>query len=116
MATHRYELLRENMQECEARIFIEEALLSKKITRELTRRCQDALDERTRHMLRGVSTLTLAGNRAGSIWSTRASTVERWWNNAGTAGHTWFITSGWEKRTQKLYRLAGEVAKQLERN
>ena len=32
----------------------------------------------------------------------------------GTAGHYWYAGSGWQDRTQKLYDLAGEVAKKTQ--
>jgi hypothetical protein len=31
----------------------------------------------------------------------------------GTAGHAWFLTSGWQERSEKLYSLAGEVERKL---
>ncbi len=116
IATVRYEMLREGVQECEARIFIERALtdekLRTKIGNELAKRCQEALDERTRSMIRGVSTLKLTG-----YWRTIAPLATHgaggWWNKPGISGHAWFISSGWQERTKKLFSLAGEVVREL---
>ena len=33
----------------------------------------------------------------------------------GIAGHKWFITSGWQKRTGQLFELAGQVARKLDK-
>lgn len=107
VATIRYEMMREGVQECEARIFIEKALLASKIKGDLAKRCQDALDERIHYLMLGMSDYALdsnIGGRAGNGFSC-------WWNRCGIYGHTWFITSGWEERTRKLYQLAGKVAR-----
>jgi len=116
VATVRYEMTREGVQECEARIFIERALtdakLKAKLGDDLARRCQDALDERIRFMIRGMSNLNLDGYIPG--WSTNATIC--WWNSLTINGHRWFIASGWEGRTRKLYRLAGEVERALKRS
>jgi hypothetical protein len=46
LRTIRFEALREGVQECEARIFIEKALIGKKVGGELAKKVQDVLDER----------------------------------------------------------------------
>ncbi|MBN2581697.1 MAG: hypothetical protein JXL80_01420 [Planctomycetes bacterium] len=109
VATARYEVFREGLQECEARIFIERALTDKGVREtlgdDLAARCQDALDERIVLMYRGLSNLQLAG---------------QWWDQApvwrdcdGVAGNTWFAASGWQARSEKLYTLAAEVTRKL---
>ena len=116
VATTRYEMLREGLQECEARVFIEQALtdedLRRKLGDDLARRCQEALDERTRCMIRGISSLQLTG-----YWRQLAPLATHgsggWWNKPGIAGNVWFISSGWQERTRKLFSLAGEVAGSL---
>ena len=83
--TLRFEMVRENIQECEARIFLEKLLLAKRLPAELAKRCQDVLDERTRwERMQGV----------------------------GWSSISWPF-SGWEERTAKLYRAAAEAAKSL---
>jgi len=87
--TVRSEAFRENMQEIEARVFIEKALLDDatraRLGADLARRCRVALDERIR----------MALYSAGEGW-------------------VWFAGSGWEQRTETLFRLASEAAKALE--
>ena len=59
MATNRFEQFREGVQQCEARISIESALIDpakrQQLGEELASRCQAALDERVLYELRGVS-------------------------------------------------------------
>ncbi|MFB3891874.1 MAG: glycoside hydrolase domain-containing protein [Phycisphaerae bacterium] len=117
VATTRYEMMREGVQECEARITIERALvdegLRKKLWDDLAARCQETLDERTRCMIRGISTLQLTG-----YWRQLAPLATHesggWWNKPGIAGNAWFISSGWQDRTRKLFALAAEVQRPWE--
>ena len=109
VATTRYEIFREGVQECEARIVIEQALTEAKLKEalgpDLARRCQEAMDERLLCLLKGLSNLRLSGPR----WRY----VARWRDQIGVDGHMWFIGSGWERRTERLYRLASEVDRKL---
>jgi hypothetical protein len=75
--------MREGLQECEARIFVEKALVEQKVTGELAQRCQDLLDRRT-HFCR--------------ILHSNPSPLQ------ATVGE------GWQKRSWDLFRLAAEVA------
>jgi len=87
--TVRSEAFRENIQEVEARVFVEKALTDKArraaLGAALARRCREALDRRIRMCL-----------------------------YSGGEGQPWFISSGWNKRAEELFRLASEVAKRLE--
>jgi len=84
--TLRFENVRENIQECEARIFLEKLLVAKRLPAGLAKKCQDMLDERTRwERLQGV----------------------------GSQAHISWPYSGWERRTAKLYQTAAEAAKAL---
>ena len=89
-----YEALRTNIQECEARIFIEKALQDEakkaKLGVGLAKRCRDLLDERIRFCNRAT------GHMGGGT---------------DAPGWLWFVGSGWEKRTAELYAAAAEVAK-----
>lgn len=38
------------------------------------------------------------------------------WRSAVITGHLWFVASGWQDRSEKIYSLAGEVARKLGRN
>jgi hypothetical protein len=84
-------MMREGLQECEARIFIEEALLdpekSAKLGEELAERFWSLLDRR-------VTALSHASGRMGTLV---------------------FLGSGRQERTRELFELAGEVAARLDR-
>jgi len=110
VATARYEMLREGMQNCEARIVIEEVLTGDtpeaKLGADLVARCQQVLDDRIWADLKGFSGLQLTGrnyttySRYGNIF---------YYNAGGAAGAYWYAGSGWQDREQQLYALAGEV-------
>jgi hypothetical protein len=98
-------MMREGVQECEARIFIERAILDKRIPAELARRCQEALDERTRTMVTG-----LIDHTAGGVIQAR---VDSWWTGSDQVGHHWYLASNWQARSERLYALAEEVQHSL---
>jgi Glycoside hydrolase 123, catalytic domain/Glycoside hydrolase 123 N-terminal domain len=103
VATTRYEIFREGIQECEARIAIERVLTDeaakKKLGAELADRCQTMLDERLRLAWKG------AGGEADDIKG------KSWRYKLHPDAHKWYLTSGWQQRTETLFALAGEVAK-----
>jgi hypothetical protein len=81
-------MMRENIQECEARIFLEKLLTDKppRLPAELAAKIQDLLDERARwHRVQGFR-----------------QSLESY--------HSWPY-SGWEARTAKLYEAAAQAAK-----
>lgn len=110
VASTRYEVFRQGMQQCEARIAIERALtdetLKAKLGAELAERCQRLLDERMVDVWRAGSGLQLTGRSYASVPFTGDS-------YGGLAGHIWYIGSAWQDRTQALYATAGEVARKL---
>jgi hypothetical protein len=111
VASSRYEAMREGVQECEARIAIEQVLtdatLKAKLPADLATQCQQLLDERVLHELKAFSDLQLT-------WRTYATAGNNWYYGCGgVSGHNWYAGSGWQDRTQKLYDLAGEVTKKL---
>ncbi|MFH1022286.1 MAG: glycoside hydrolase domain-containing protein [Planctomycetota bacterium] len=85
VASIKYEAMREGFQESEARIFVEEAILSKKISGERAERAQNLLDRR-------AQICRLLHSR----WESEAM--------AATPDE------GWQKLSADLYRLAAEVA------
>lgn len=87
VATVRYEMLREGIQEAEARIFIERALA----------------DERTHAML-------------GEDLANRclALLVQRLTVRYPESGRNWHMGAGWKQRSLELFNLAGEVAEALD--
>jgi len=90
VATVRFEMLREGVQESEARIFIETALtnpaLRARLGEELAARCQEILDERVQANRRAIE-----GGGRYLTWA-------------------WFAGSGVLERTRKLYAAAAKVA------
>ena len=108
VATTRYEMMREGMQECEARIAIEKVLtdpaLKAKLGDDLATRAQQLLDDRIWQELKAFGDMQLSGRQyttsARSIWS---------YNGGGQAGHCWYAGSGWQDEAQELYQMAGEV-------
>ena len=109
VSTSRFEMFREGLQECEARIFIEKALLDpakrKKLGEELAGRCQELLDERVRNMRRAVCSFQA---RSGS-GDRRCYTPSSWFNFAPLLGSHWYASSDWQGEIEKLYEAAAEV-------
>ena len=101
VATARFEMLREGVQECEARIFIERELESGRMGGALAGRCRKILHERSKAILLGLANHHTTGfektNRHG------------WWNTPGQVGAQWYISSGWRERSGELYRAAAEA-------
>lgn len=87
ISTVRWEMMVESVQECEARITIEKALLDKgkraKLGEEEAKKLQAMIDERTR-------------------------ACEWGWQNPG-----WLVSSGWQERTARLYAAAAGIAAKL---
>ncbi|HUT59627.1 MAG TPA: glycoside hydrolase domain-containing protein, partial [Phycisphaerae bacterium] len=103
VAMTRLVALEEGIQECEARIYIEDALVNKGLAKrapELAKRCQGALDERLLYMWKGLDDMRFGG------WG-----VTAWRFQAGVSGHAWLLNTAHQERTKKLYTLAGEVEK-----
>jgi hypothetical protein len=93
MPTEVFEQIRQGIQECQAKIFIEKAILSGKLDATLAKKCQEMLDERAWH-IRGQG-CTNAGSFGGE-------TNNIWFEGAGSA---WLA--------EKLFSAAAEVAKAL---
>jgi hypothetical protein len=95
LSTVRFEQLREGLQECEARQFIEKALADPagkaKLGEALAKRCRDVIDERAKFV----------------DFASRGE-----WGLEGE-GWQWFSASGWEERTLRLFACAGEVTRTL---
>jgi len=93
VATVRFEMLREGIQECEARIFLEAALTDParraRLGETLARQCRQVLDDRVRAHRRAVE-----GGGRYLTW-------------------TWFAGSGVAARTRRLYEVAGQAAAAL---
>jgi len=91
LSSARFEVFREGVQQCEARILLEKAVLVPEwrelLGAELAERCHEILDERARMLRAAVST-----------------DDESW---------IWYAHSGWEQRALKLFQAASEVQKVL---
>jgi hypothetical protein len=134
IGTARLENLREGIQECEARIAIEDALLDParkaKLGDELASRCQKILDEHQRAMwktvwsndadLESVGEARTGRNPVEGLWQALASGGKKlpgyWEGPARTMrsdearkGQQWWFASGWQDRDRLLFALAGEV-------
>ena len=103
ISTQRFEMMREGVQECEARIFIERAILDKKISGDLADRCRKILDDRIMPLRIGTSLIAQS-----------ADVDNTWWNWPGSLGYNWYVGSGWQERSEKLYAAAAEVAKAIQ--
>ena len=107
-ATQRLEALRENVQECEARIVIEQALddeaTKAKLGDDLVARCEQLLANRQRTMYRSTSFLQIGPG---------ASLAFAGWRGCGpcVTGSTWLQGSPWQDRSLDLFNLAGEVVR-----
>ena len=140
MSTRRLESLREGLQVCEARIFLEDALLDEakkaKIGADLAKRCQDALDVHHRAMWKTVwnndedlnaigaagqgrfpveglwAALEKAGRSQGAFFGPNRV---KWEKEEPQKGQAQFVI-GWQDREKKLFALAGEVAAKLNGN
>ena len=113
VASHRFEAFREGLQECEARIAIEQALtddaLRATLGEDLASECQDALVERTHYMIKSLGQMKLTGP---AHWYVTVG-YTYWHRSPGPVGHQWFLGSGWQERSEKLYGLAAQVEKRL---
>ena len=88
ITTARFENFREGVQECEARIFIEKAIVGGQLDAALAQKCQDVLDERQRLLV--------------------AAVVPKEWSRRD--GYMWYAGTGSEGLAEKLYAAAAEVA------
>ena len=96
IATTRYEMFREGLQECETRLFLEEAVFHKRISGELAKRCQSVLADRTR--IRA----DLDRSQKREVSSEEQDVIfEK------------FVDANWHAVTDRLYAVAAEVARKL---
>ena len=109
VATARFELLREGLQECEARIALEEALAGGKLSAGLAARCREVIEERNHAIVMGLSPHTAEG----FLTATDGGRTHDW-QGLGNFGYYWFLTSGWQALSAKLYRTAAAVAEAVQ--
>ena len=92
-STTRFQMLREGLQECEARITVEEALLDGKLKGARAEKAQTLLDERVRALSTGMG----KGWAYGGHWSTVKSEFPE------------FIHGGWQRRSRELFEAVAGV-------
>ncbi len=118
VATNQMEALREGVQECEAIVVIEQALMDEglraKAGADLVARCEQYL--RARHMMLwlSLSNLQFYHTKPGSKngWETTCL-ARNWRSHPNVTGHNWFLGSGYQQRTAEAFALAGELARKL---
>jgi hypothetical protein len=109
LATPQFERMREGLEHCEARIFLEGALLDPalrdRLGADLADRVQQVLDERQTAMVRSTAHLQM-NEPAGTY-------VNQWRQGHELTGQMWWAGSGWQERSRQLFATAAEVARRL---
>jgi hypothetical protein len=112
VATHRFENLREGVQECEARIVIERALmdatLRERLGAELAGPAEEVLGRRANFVTKACSNLQMSGVDRDKVTNTRG--FYQWPN---VAGHCWLLSADWPAMNAELFRMAGQVERKL---
>jgi len=110
VATNRLIALKEGVQACEARIFIEDALTDPakraRLGEALAGRAQQVLDRRLADMWKTLSNYQLGGPMFFG------ATAWRW--TGGISGHRWFLGSEPQHYARDLYTVAAEVSARLQ--
>jgi hypothetical protein len=121
-ASVRLEMMREGLQEDEARIFLEDALtdegLRGRLGEELTKRCQSVLDERVRSLLPNLENQVKAGFLGPSLWGwptgfEHEDVGYQYDGRRAAVFYLWYLGSSWQERSHKLYSAAAAVAEAL---
>jgi len=90
------------------RIAIEGALTDEKLKAKvgdgLAKHCQETLDERIPYLRIGMSTMILSG-----VWVQHADVDNGWWQAPPQIGSHWYVGSGWQDRSRRLFDAAGDV-------
>ena len=97
LTTARFEMLREGVQECEARTFLQEALDAGKVPAPLAEDCKRVLAERDAFLKKAAIV-----QGTGRLWFADANPKED-----AYLGYA----LGWQEQSEKLYRAAAAVAK-----
>ena len=99
--TARFELLREGVQECEARIFIEKALADQKLRgklgAELADEAQRVLDDRTGALRKSI---------AGAVHGVQFGLPSQ-------EGYNAYLAADWQELSERLYAAAWQVSIKL---
>ena len=99
IATARFEMLREGVQECEARIFIQTALDAGKITGALADTCRKVLTDRDAFLKKSAIVR----------WHGRP-----WFNSMRLSEEAYLLyVTGWQSQSERLYQAAEDVSRKL---
>ncbi len=116
VTTARFEMLREGLQQAEARIFIEQTLDNKalraRLGEGLVKQCREVLDDRTRTIVRAVNPFIQDGDAA--YYGAWATSGDCWWQAPGVVGYQWYLGSDWQECSAQLYEAAAQVAQALD--
>jgi len=117
MATGKIEMMREGLQETEARIFLESVLTDptqrKKINDKLAQQVQDVLDERVRALLVTLESQQMAGFNLRMLPWLDGFGAGDFQGGQAAIFRQWYMESGWQERSEKLYSMAADVAESL---
>jgi hypothetical protein len=108
VSTARFEAVREGLEECEARILIEQALNEGRLPDELAAQCRELIAERNRATVMGLSP-----HKSEGFLDAASDRRIHDWQDSGNVGHYWYLISGWQERSGKLFDTAAEVASRL---
>jgi len=120
LSSSKLEMMREGLQETEARIFLESVLIDPakkgKLPAALATRAQEVLDARVKALQMNLDKPSIAGFQSesrgrnaspeltgisyGGMYAARHSAIFQ----------QWFMESGWQQRSEALFSVAGEVA------
>jgi hypothetical protein len=113
LSSTKLEIMREGLQETEARIFLESTLLTRKgaLSASLAAKAQAVLDGRVKALQMTLEPQPIAGFNS----QLRPFLDGYSFNGLLAVRHSaifqqWFMESGWQARTEELFNVAGEVA------
>ena len=118
LATGKLEMMREGLQETEARIFLESVLTDPrrrgKLPDALADKAEQVLDERMRALVVNLERQQITGftNRMQPWMDGYGAGDFR--GNKAAIFRQWYLTSGWQQRSEKLYNVAADVAAALD--
>ena len=118
MATNQMEALRAGVQECEALVVIEQALMDEglraKAGVDLVTRCEQYLRARHMTLWLSLSNLQFYHTRPGSKngWETECL-ARNWRSHPNVTGQNWLLSSDYQQRSAEAFVLAGELARRL---
>ena len=114
MATGKLEMMREGLQEAEARIFLESVLTDpaqlRKLPAPLAARVQAVLDERMRAFLPDLERQTTAGFERMKPLLDGLGFNGLYTPLFSAIFQQWYMASGWQERSQRLFDAAAEMA------